>query len=81
MTRSGCGISAIFSSTSRPASALSARGPRRASAFGYRGRSFIAPRSSSVRPVKGMSFAVVPLADCCVSFIAGPRRSLDLPDW
>src|SRR4029453_14222094 len=69
--RSGSGISAILASTSPSPSALPARGPRRASAFSSLVRSFIAPRSSSVRPVNVLSVALVVLADCWVSFSVG----------
>src|SRR4029453_9946999 len=69
--RSGCGISAILASTARSASALPAPRPRRASAFSSLVRSFIAPRSSSVRPVNVLSVALVVLAGCWVSFFVG----------
>jgi hypothetical protein len=71
MARSGSGISAILASTAPSPSALPARGPRRASAFSSSVRSFIAARSSSEKPADVLSVAVVPLADCCVSVIAG----------
>src|SRR4030066_305251 len=69
MARSGSGISAIFASTSLSPSALSARGPRRASAFSSWTRSFIAARSSSVNPLDFLLIAVVLLADFCVAFL------------
>src|SRR5207245_1129163 len=71
IARSGSGISAIFASTAVSPSALSARGPRRATAFSSWMRSFIAPRSSSVNPLDVLPIAVVLLADFCVPFFAG----------
>src|SRR6266540_2916177 len=71
MARSGSGIAAIFASTASSPSALSARGPRRASAFSSWARSFIAARSSAVNPLDFLLIAVVLLADCCVAFFAG----------
>src|SRR5881397_806675 len=71
MARSGFGISAIFASTSRSASACFARGPRRASAFSSWARSFIAARSSSVNPLTALPVTVALLADFCVS-VFGP---------
>src|SRR6266705_644700 len=68
MARSGAGISAIFASTSLSPSTLSARGPRRASAFSSWARSFIAARSSSVNPVNFLLTALLLLADFWVSF-------------
>src|SRR5882724_2268990 len=65
MARSGSGISAIFASTSLSPSALSARGPRRASWA----RSFIAARSSSVNPADFSLITMVLLADFCVAFL------------
>ena len=56
MVRSGSCISAIFASTSLSPSALSCLA--RASAFSSLARSFIAARSSSVKPL-----------DFCVSFL------------
>src|SRR5512132_1289048 len=50
---------------------LSGPRPRRASTFSSLVRSFIAPRSSSVRPLKVVSVAVLLLADCRVVFFAG----------
>src|SRR6266511_514363 len=70
IARSGSGISAIFASTALSPSALSARGPRRASAFSSWARSFIADRSSSVNPLDFLPLAVVVLADFCVAFFA-----------
>ena len=72
MARSGSGISAIFARTSLSPSAVSflARGPRRASAFSSRARSFIADRSSSENPSEVLSAAVALLADFCLSFMA-----------
>src|SRR5438128_2259255 len=67
MARSGFGISAIFASTSLSPSAFFARGPRRASAFSSRARSFIAARSSSVNPLTALPVTVALLADFCVS--------------
>ncbi len=68
MARSGSGISAIFASTALSPSALSARGPRRASAFSSWRRSFIAARSSSVNPLNVLPVAAVPLASSSVTF-------------
>jgi len=68
MARSGSGISAIFASTALSPSALSPRGPRRASAFSSWMRSFIATGSSSVNPLDFWPIAVVLTADFCVSF-------------
>jgi len=70
----GSGISAIFASTAVSPSALSARGPRRATAFSSWMRSFIAIRSSSVNPLNVLPIAVVLLADFCVPFFAGWLR-------
>jgi hypothetical protein len=50
---------------------LSARGPRRASAFSSWVRCFIAARSSSVNPWNFSLLAVALLADFRVLFIAG----------
>jgi hypothetical protein len=69
MTRSPSGISAILASTSLSASALSARGPRRAPAFSSRARSYIADRSSAVNTSDVLVVAVVLLADFCLPFI------------
>jgi hypothetical protein len=70
-TRSGSGISAIFASTSASPSA-SALGPLRPAALNSRARSFIAPRSSSVKLSSVVSLAVaLLLADFGVSFNAG----------
>ena len=66
MTRSGSGISAIFSSTSFSPSALVAREPRRADAFSSRAYSFIAARSSAVNPSDVVP-RVAPLAGFFVS--------------
>src|SRR5438874_464734 len=52
--RSGAGIAAIFASTALSPSALSARGPRRAAAFFSWRYSFIAIRSSSVKPLNDL---------------------------
>src|SRR5262249_40282359 len=71
MARSGCGSAAIFASTALSPSALSARRPRRASAFSSWRRSLIATRSSSVNPLGFFSVAVVLLGDFCVLFFAG----------
>src|SRR5207249_11311482 len=80
MARSGAGISAIFASTALSPSALSARRPRRASAFNSWARSFIAARSSSVNPLDFVLIAVVLLTDFCVSFFGLIETSL-LCDW
>src|SRR3972149_3047706 len=69
MARSDPCISAIFAITALSPSALSARGPRRASAFSSWARSFIAARSSSVNPFTVLPIAVVLLADFCVAFL------------
>src|SRR3989337_4349452 len=69
MVRSDPCISAIFASTALSPFALSARGPRRASAFSSWARSFIAARSSSVNPLDFLLVAVVLLADFCVAFL------------
>src|SRR6516165_636575 len=67
--RSGSVISAIFASRSLSPSALFAPRPRRAAAFRSWAWSFIAARSSAVNPGDVLLFAVVLLADFCVSFI------------
>src|SRR5262245_41254120 len=56
MERSGSGISAIFASNAASASALLTR---RFSAFNSSARSFIAARSSAVKPEDAVRFAVV----------------------
>src|SRR3972149_78445 len=63
MARSGPGISAIFAST-----ALSPSAPR-AAAFSSWARSFIAARSSSVKPLDFLLIAVVLLAACFAAFL------------
>src|SRR5262249_49997122 len=68
MARSGSVISAIFASRSRPPPARSGRELRCASAFSSWTCSFIAARSSSVNPFRGLSAAVVRLPDSCVPF-------------
>src|SRR5215217_7334882 len=68
IARSASGISPIFASTSLSAPA---REPRRASAFSSRARSFIAARSSSVKPFVFLLLAVALLTDFCVPFFAG----------
>src|SRR5215472_2593671 len=79
--RSGSVISAIFASSSLSPSALPPREPRRAGALSSLARSFIALRSSSVKPSYVLFFAVVFLADFCVSFITGfLATSLDRDD-
>ena len=67
MARSGFGISAIFASTSLSPFASFARGPRRASAFSSRVRSFIAARSWSVNPLTALRVTVAVLLDFCVA--------------
>src|SRR5215831_9592736 len=69
--RSASVISAIFASRSLSPSAWAARGPRRAAVFSSWACSFMAARSSAVNPADVLLFAVVLLADFCVSFIAG----------
>jgi serine/threonine protein kinase len=71
MARSGCDSVAIVASTALSPSALSARLPRRASAFSSWSRSLIATRSSSVNPLDFFPVAVVLLGDFCVPFFAG----------
>src|SRR3989441_3644011 len=66
MVRSGSGILAIAAITSLSPSAL----PLRA-AFSSRARSFIAARSSSVKPLEVLPLAVVLLADFFVAFFPG----------
>src|SRR5436190_18848346 len=58
MARSGGGISAIFARTSLSPSAFFARGLRRDSAFNSWARSFIAARSSSVKPLDVLPFVL-----------------------
>src|SRR5215469_3754221 len=79
--RSGSVISSIFARTSLSPSALPPREARRAGALSSLARSFIALRSSSVKPSYVLFFAVVFLADFCVSFIKGfLATSLDRDD-
>src|SRR5215207_2144363 len=60
--RSGSAISAILASTSRSPAALSFWA--RASAFSSLARSFIAARSSAVKPADVLSLALLRLVDC-----------------
>ena len=76
--RSGSGIWAIWASTAPSPSALSARGPRRPSAFSSRSRSLIAARSSSVNPLVVLPIALVLVADFRVPFFAVIFRSPSL---
>src|SRR3954447_1380635 len=74
MARSGSGISAIFASTSRSASAaFSAGEPRRAAFLVSRAWSFIAARSSAVNPSYVPSAWVMAGASLSVVVLGGGR--------
>src|SRR5688500_7054248 len=71
MARSGSGISAILASRALSPSA------RCASALSSRARSFMASRSSAVKPLPGLLAAAVVLADFCAVFLVAMGTSWD----